>query len=162
MSSTDWAVSLNWSLHSKTKKKEIKSTKASQAELDMIKAHPDAYVDFDQPWNVTLSYSFNYSRAYDITTELLKNTIIQTMGVNGDVNVTPKWKVGFTSGYDFIQKQLSYTSLNIYRDLHCWEIAFNWIPMGPRKSYNFTLHVKSSVLEDLKLTKKTDWRDNQN
>jgi hypothetical protein len=84
------------------------------------------------------------------------------MGVNGDVNVTPKWKVGFTSGYDFLQRQLSYTSINIFRDLHCWEIAFNWIPIGPRKSYMFTLHVKSSVLEDLKLTKKTDWRDNQN
>jgi lipopolysaccharide assembly outer membrane protein LptD (OstA) len=162
MSSTDWALSLNWSLHSKTKKKDIKSKKASQEELDMIKAHPDAYVDFDQPWNVTLSYSFNYSRAYDIASELLKNTIVQTMGVNGDVNLTPKWKVGFTSGYDFVHHQLSYTTVNIYRDLHCWEIAFNWIPIGARKSYMFTLHVKSSVLEDLKLTKKTDWRDNQN
>lgn len=162
MSSTDWSLSLNWSLHSKTKKKDINSKKASQAELDMIKAHPNSYVDFDQPWNLTLSYSFNYSRAYNIEDELLKNTIVQTMGVSGDVNVTPKWKVGLTTGYDFVHQQLSYTNVNIYRDLHCWEISFNWIPMGPRKSYMFSLHVKSSVLEDLKLTKKTDWRDNQN
>jgi len=167
LSNTDWRLSLNWNLHSKTKKKEIASAKASQEELDMIKANPDAYVDFDQPWNITLSYSFDYPINRDIPIPRIPpppstakaTKVIQTLNFNGDINITPKWKVGFTSGYDFIQKELSYTSVNIYRDLHCWEIAFNWIPMGLRKSYNLSIHVKSPVLQDLKLTKKKDYRD---
>jgi hypothetical protein len=162
MSSTEWAFAFNWSLHSKTKKKDTKSTNATQQELNDIKAHPNSYVDFDQPWNVTLSYSFSYTRAYSGTTLALQNSFVHTFNINGDINVTEKWKVGLTSGYDLVHHELSYTNVNIYRDLHCWEIAFNWIPIGPRKSYMFTLHVKASVLEDLKLTKKTDWRDNQN
>ncbi|OQC45445.1 MAG: hypothetical protein BWX61_00779 [Bacteroidetes bacterium ADurb.Bin035] len=63
------------------------------------------------------------------------------------------------TGYDFDLKDFTYTSINIHRDLHCWEIILNWIPTGFRKSYNFTIRIKSPMLQDVKLTKKTDWRD---
>lgn len=79
--------------------------------------------------------------------------------MSGDVNITQKWKIGVTTGWDFEAGELSYTSVNIYRDLHCWELMFNWIPIGPRKSYNLTIRVKSPMLQDLKLNKKRDWRD---
>jgi hypothetical protein len=77
----------------------------------------------------------------------------------GDFNLTPKWKLGYTTGYDFSNKDISYTSLTIYRDLHCWEMSVNWIPFGARKSYNFAINVKSSTLKDLKLTRRRDWQD---
>jgi hypothetical protein len=84
---------------------------------------------------------------------------VQTLGVSGEVNVAPKWKITFNTGWDFETKALSYTSVNIYRDLHCWEMRFSWIPIGFRKSWNFTINVKASVLQDLKLNKKKDFRD---
>ena len=62
--------------------------------------------------------------------------------------------------YDITNKQLSYTSLNIHRQLHCWEMKLNWIPFGPRQSYNFQINVKSSVLSDLKFNKRKTWFDN--
>ena len=86
--------------------------------------------------------------------------IIQTLNVSGDINITKKWKIGFTTGYDFTQKDLSYTSLDIYRDLHCWEMRFNWIPFGTRKGWSFTINVKASVLQDLKYNMKRDFREN--
>ena len=49
--------------------------------------------------------------------------------------------------------------IDIYRDLHCWEMTFNWIPLGFHQSYNFVIRVKSSILQDLKLTKKRDFYD---
>ena len=156
---TNWAFSLNWSLRSKQKKKEITSPNASEEELNMIKANPDAYLDFDQPWSLNIQYQLNYMNYYDPTSQKMVSKVIQTLSFSGDVNISPKWKVGFRSGYDFEQKDFSYTSIDIYRDLHCWEIAFNWIPMGFRKSYNLTIRVKSPVLQDLKLTKKKDFRD---
>jgi predicted glycosyltransferase involved in capsule biosynthesis len=73
--------------------------------------------------------------------------------------LTPKWKVGFNSWYDFTSKQFTNFGLNIYRDLHCWEMKLNWVPFGYQQSYNFQINVKSSILQDLKLIKKKDFYD---
>ena len=84
------------------------------------------------------------------------------MNFSGDLNLTPKWKIGFSSGYDFSQKTISLTTIDIFRDLHCWEMHFNWIPFGFRQSYNFTINVKSSMLQDLKVNRRRQWFDLQN
>ena len=86
--------------------------------------------------------------------------VIQTLGMSGNVSITPKWKIGFMTGWDFEASDLSYTSISIYRDLHCWEMRFNWIPTGYQQSWNFTINAKASLLQDLKLNKKKDFRDN--
>ncbi|HML85672.1 MAG TPA: hypothetical protein PKE52_10985, partial [Bacteroidales bacterium] len=78
---------------------------------------------------------------------------------SGDVSITPKWKFQFQTGYDFESKKITYSSMNLYRDLHCWEMRFNWIPFGSMKSWNFQINVKATMLQDLKLTKKKDFRD---
>lgn len=111
------------------------------------------YVDFDVPWNLSANYTLNYNKFNPI------NALNQSLNFSGDVNLTPKWKIGFNSGYDFINKDLTYTSLNFYRDLHCWEMRFNWIPFGNHQSYNFSIRVKAPVLQDLKWEKKKDWYD---
>ena len=85
----------------------------------------------------------------------------QSLNFSGDLKLTDKLKIGFNSGYDFDAKDLSYTSLNIYRDLHCWEMLVKWILFGFRQSYNFTIRVKASVLQDLKWENKKDWYDYQ-
>ncbi len=158
--STEWAFSLNWSLSSKNTKTKKMPQNKDDAEVKQINENPDAYLDFDNPWSLNLSYTLRYNDLVNFTNVVSEpNKVVQTLSFNGDVNITPKWKVGFTSGYDFESKKISYTSINIYRDMHCWEMVFNWLPVGFRKSYNLTVRVKSSVLQDLKLTKKTDWRD---
>tara|TARA_B100000886_G_scaffold330391_1_gene280788 strand:+ start:2583 stop:5018 length:2436 start_codon:yes stop_codon:yes gene_type:complete len=118
-------------------------------------AHWLDYVDFNIPWNLSVNYTINYNK--QSITQKLK----QSLNFSGDLKLTEKWKIGFNSGYDFDSNDLSYTSLNIYRDLHCWEMLFKWIPFGYRQSYNFTIRVKASVLQDLKWEKKKDWYDYQ-
>ena len=123
------------------------------------------------PWSFTFNYSFTYGindnldyyRALYYTEDLkpYKNNMVHTLNVQGEINVTRKWRVGFTTGYDFVQKSLSYTSIDIYRDMHCWEMSFNWIPTGYRKGWQFTINVKSSTLKDvLKLNLHDDFRSN--
>ena len=157
--STDWYFTLRWNLSSKNTKSKKKPENADEYELAQIQKNPDAYIDFDNPWNINIDYNFRYSNIADFAAKGKQKKIVQTFSCSGDFNLTSKWKVGFTSGYDFEANKISYTSIDIYRDLHCWEMIFNWIPTGFRKSYNFTIRVKSTVLQDLKLTKKTDWRD---
>lgn len=124
-------------------------TPEQAAQLAEVSRDPNAFVDFKIPWNFTFSYRFDYSRQ---ATGLLPTTT-NTLNFNGDFNVTPKWKVQFTSGYDFKTNGLSPTSFAIYRDMHCWDMSINWIPIGTYKSYNLTIKVRASVLQDLKLSK---------
>jgi hypothetical protein len=123
------------------------------------------------PWSFTLNYTFTYGindnpdyyRALynDEKLKPYKDNMVHTLNVQGEINITKKWRVGFTTGYDFVQKSLSYTSIDIYRDMHCWEMSFNWIPIGYRKGWQFTINVKSSTLRDvLKLNLHDDFRDN--
>jgi hypothetical protein len=86
-------------------------------------------------------------------------TLSQVLNFSGDLSITTKWKIGFSSGYDFSQRDFSFTSIDIFRDLHCWEMKFNWIPFGFRKSYNFSISVKPGMLQDLKLNRRRQWFD---
>jgi lipopolysaccharide assembly outer membrane protein LptD (OstA) len=128
--------------------------KAQADRLALINANPNAFVDFNVPWNVNLSYSFNYTNSY-ITTQASN-----TVNINGDVNITPKWKIQYTTGFDVRQGKVSTSSLNIYRDLHCWDLSFQWIPFGYYKFYSVDLRVKASILQDLKLSKRKDYYNN--
>ena len=111
------------------------------------------YVDFEVPWNINIDYSFTYYKTK------FEPTTTQIFRVSGDFSLTPKWKIGFNTGYDYEQKEITATSFNIYRDLHCWEMTFNCVPFGDHQSFNFEIRIKSSLLKDLKLTKRDSWLD---
>jgi len=160
---TNFGFSFNYSLNpealkkkneTQDKLKEQKNTGAitpEQAEaLAKVSRDPNAFVDFNIPWNFAFSYTFNYS-----TNEVGKNnTVTNTLNFNGDANITPKWKVTFSSGWDFQRNTISQTNFAIYRDLHCWDMSFNWVPFGFYQSYSVDIKVKASILQDLKLSKR--------
>lgn len=160
-----WRFGFTYRLNSEMLSKEKESTVGTEQELKDVNENLDGYVDWSVPWNISISYDLNYTTSYGYTNgyrnyEVTKDKkLIQTLSFSGDVNITPKWKFGFRSGYDFENKELTYTSIDIYRDLHCWEMRFNWIPYGFRQSWNFSINIKSSLLQDLKLDKKKDFRD---
>ena len=131
-------------------------------ELNEILGNPNAYIDWTTPWSLTFSYNLTYttSLAYAAFMGISTNTYVHTLGLNGNINITPKWKVTFSTGWDFVNNKLTYTNISVYRDLHCWEMRFNWIPIGSYKSWNFTINVKAQALKDLKYEKKKDYRDN--
>jgi hypothetical protein len=157
---SEMSVNVSYRLSAKEARGEaIESDYGTEAELDQIRRSPQSYIDWNNPWSFTVSYSFRYASVLGkIPGEREKETI-QTIGLQGDFNLTPKWKIEVMTGYDFSAHDLSFTRLAIWRDLHCWDLSMSWIPSGPRKSYEMTIKVKSAVLQDLKLTRKSDWRD---
>lgn len=106
------------------------------------------YVDFSAPWSLNINYNLTINKPQLVATKT------QSTDVSGDVRLTKNWKVGFRTGYDFEQKDLTYTTFDIYRDLHCWEIRVTWVPFGYQQSYNFGLSVKAPILRDLKLERR--------
>ena len=122
---------------------------------DLVGGFYDDYVDFDVPWNISISYNLTYSKPSPYKSP----TISQIINFSGDLSLTPKWKLTFQSGYDIKNKEVTSTSCSVTRDLHCWEMTFNCMPFGQHQSYNFEIHVRSSLLRDLKLTKRDSWYD---
>ncbi len=114
------------------------------------------YVDFSIPWSVTMNYNFNYNKILNDKPA----SIIQTLRLNGDLSLTPKWKITFSTGYDIKNMKVTTSNMSIYRDLHCWEMRLTAIPFGKYKSFNFQINVKSSLLRDLKYEKRIPWQDN--
>ena len=112
------------------------------------------YVDFNIPWSISLDYNFSYNKPRDVV------SIVQTIRASGDFSLTPKWKIGFNTGYDIDRKQFTTTNISIYRDLHCWEMRISVVPFGTYKSYNFQINARSSILSDLKYNKRKSWQDN--
>ena len=115
--------------------------------------NPEDYVDFNIPWNLTFSYSVNYNRQ-----GLAERRITQTLSVTGDFSLTEKTKFTFNSGWDFVFNEVTLTTVGIVRDLHCWRFSLNWTPISGSVmrsgGFNFTLQPKSSLLKDLKITKR--------
>jgi hypothetical protein len=111
------------------------------------------YQQFDVPWTMNLSYSFNYSKPS------LKSVVTQAIAMNGNVSLTKAMAITYVSGYDFKAKTITMTNIGIRRDLHCWEMNINWIPVGTMKGWNFTIRAKASVLGDLKYERRKDYHD---
>jgi hypothetical protein len=123
-------------------------------DLQYMKQNPNEYVDFDIPWGLQVNYNATYTkRGFDAL------YISHQLNLNGNVSLTPTWKMTFRSGYDFTQNQMSYTTLDMIKDLHCWEMRFSWVPFGIFQSWNFVINIKSSMLQDLRLTRQRSFYD---
>jgi hypothetical protein len=101
------------------------------------------------PWSLKVAHSLNYSNS-NRQKEITSNSIM----FSGDMELSPKWGVGFSSGYDFEGEGFTYTQLRFSRDLDSWKLNFNWVPFGDRQSYYFFIGIKSGVLSDLKYDKR--------
>lgn len=114
-------------------------------------------VDYSNPWTIRYDYNLSISRTYlrgkDTT------LITQSVNLSADFSLTPKWKIAVSSGFDITNKQINRTDISIYRDLHCWQMAIRWIPLGFQRSISIDINLKSSMFRDLRLSKVKNWYD---
>ena len=103
------------------------------------------------PWDLKFAYSLTYSNARR-QNDFSNNSLM----VSGNIDLTPKWIVGFSSGYDFKGKGITYTQFRFDRDLDSWQLNFTWVPFGRRASWNFFIGIKSGLLSDLKYDKRRE------
>jgi len=163
---TSATLAINTNLNPKARENEqssrdkITGSDLPQQEKDFLLNNPNSYVDFDIPWSLRINYSLNYSRPIKQPTTVKDFNITQTLQFSGDLSLSQKWKINFNSGFDIENKQFTNTSITIARDLHCWTMNLSWVPFGPFTSYNFSINVKASVLQDLKMEKRKPFYDN--
>jgi len=102
------------------------------------------------PWDMTFAYSLTYANN-NRENEITGNSIM----VSANADLTPKWKAGVSTGYDFVQNGVTYTQLRFERDLLSWRMDFNWQPFGTNANWSFFIGIKSGVLSDIKYDKRS-------
>ena len=87
--------------------------------------------------------------------------LTHSLSFNGNIQPTKNWRFNFNATYDFDAKKISYMTCNVTRNLHCWQMTASFVPVGPYKSYTFSIAVSSALLKDLKYDKRSNYRDGQ-
>ncbi|MGV8096656.1 MAG: putative LPS assembly protein LptD [Mangrovibacterium sp.] len=159
---TNANLSFGMSFKSKEKKQtdQTENGKTGQAPPEEPPFSPfpiPEYYDFNIPWD----FNFNYSMSYSRPNPYQKATINQSLNFSGSMSLTDKWNMRLTTNFDIQAGKFSFTTFNVSRSLHCFNMSFNFVPFGDRKSYSFTLNASSSMLKDLKIDKRRSWYDNQ-
>jgi hypothetical protein len=102
------------------------------------------------PWDLTFAYQLTYTNDRR-ESKISGNSLM--VSANGDL--TPKWKIGVSTGYDFVQNGVTYTQLRFERDLLSWRMDFNWQPFGSQANWSFFIGIKSGILSDIKYDKQS-------
>ncbi|MEO8582946.1 MAG: putative LPS assembly protein LptD [Flavitalea sp.] len=130
-----------------------------QAQLDYIRQNPAEFADFNIPWSVNISYSLSYYRRFNTELTGFEPNINSTASINGDFNLTPRWKVLMNSYYNFKAAKIEMLTLSLSREMHCWQMSINVTPVGIYRSFNFTISPKSGILRDLKVNRSRNFRE---
>lgn len=118
----------------------------------------EGYAKWSFPWSLSVNYSISYGYG-DFNKEKMEynGKVTQNLSFSGSCSPTPNWNFSFSASYDFNLKKIAYMNCNLSRDLHCFVLTASFVPVGPYKSYNFHIAVKSSLLSDLKYDKRSSY-----
>lgn len=151
---TSFNINLSTTLQGgETQTTAIDTIDSTNDENEYIGMYGDKPVDYSIPWSININYNYYINRS--VPSIITKSSNIST---NLSFSLTKYWKFTFSTAYDIFTKQFATPYVTIYRDLHCWEFSFNWVPFGIYRSYKFELRIKASQLQDIKINKQTNYR----
>ena len=121
------------------------------------------YMNPNVPWSVNFNYSFNYRPTYQYANEQMTkvNNFTQTLGVNGNIKLTPRLSMQMSTNFDLMAMEMSATQISATYDLHCFNINFSWVPTGKWQSWSFRIQANAAALADLlRFKKSSSYMDN--
>ncbi len=157
---TSFSVSIGTRLSGEKKETSAGPIRSATDSVDQATRH--GYVglydqelpDFSIPWNLDLTWNFSQSQS-DPRVKFLSNTLSAGLGFN----LTEFWKITASTSFDLLSHQVSAPQITVYRDLHCWELNFSWVPTGVYRNYQVEIRLKAPQLRDVKVTKQGSARD---
>ena len=130
---------------------EEQNNNSNMRKTEKASVDSDGYLAFKFPWSVSLSYSYSIreDRSKDINIKIMRYpySLTHSLNVSGNFKIGSRWNMTYSTGYDFTSKEMSMTTLNITRDLHCFNMSCGLV-FGPFTSYNFSIRANSSMLTD--------------
>ncbi|MCH5216451.1 MAG: LPS-assembly protein LptD [Muribaculaceae bacterium] len=124
---------------------------------DSTESSTDGYSKWEFPWSLSINYSVSYGYGTFNKKKMEYNgKITQNLSFSGNIRPTKNWNFNFSASYNFDTGKIAYMNCSVSRDLHCFTMSASFVPVGPYKSYNFSISVKSSMLSDLKYDKRSN------
>ncbi len=119
--------------------------------FDLYGDQTPGYNPLSIPWSINLSLSFQYN-------EPLIHQISRRINLSSrfSFQLTESWSITGNAHYDFINKQLISPSFELNKDLHCWQLSFQWWPTGYNAGFYLRLSIKAPQLKDLKIEKRSN------
>ena len=134
--------------------------KGGQAEGSDVVLRPDGYMQWSCPWSLTINYSINYGYgAFDYNKMEYKGKFTHNLSFNGNIRPTKNWNFSLSGSYNFDTHKIAYMNCSVSREMHCFVMSASFVPVGPYKSYNFHIAVKSSILSDFKYDKHSSYNN---
>ncbi|MBK7258823.1 MAG: LPS-assembly protein LptD [Ignavibacteriae bacterium] len=158
---TGFSISLGTRLSGEKKKTTagpVRSAEDSLAEREragFVGLYDQQAPDFSIPWNLDLTWNYSESRPGDPRLLYRSSTVGGALGFN----LTEYWKITMTASYDLINKTIAAPQITVYRDLHCWEMDFSWVPTGFYRNFKLEIRLKAPQLQDVKVTKQESARE---
>jgi len=121
--------------------------------LDYARQNPSEFVDFNIPWQISISYSLNFYERRKEDYSGFEKDFSSNISFNGSFNLTPKWNLSLNGYYDFETRQIQTFTMMITREMHCWQINVNVTPVGLYRYFSFSISPKASVLQDLRINR---------
>jgi len=161
---TSGSIAISTSFSSKSKDGKTEKDRAipidpfltpdeQQRQLQFAKSNPAEFTDFNIPWTLSFSYSLSFNRQLKPDYSGFETRTFSSLNFNGDFSLSEKWKVGGTGYYDVSMGGLQQFSMFISREMHCWQMSINVMPVGIFRSFNITVNPKSGILRDLKINR---------
>lgn len=120
---------------------------------EYIRSNPAEFADFNVPWSLTVAYALSFTQQRKPDYSGFTTSTFQSVNLNGDFNLTPKWKMGGSMFYDLTTRKLQNLTMFLSRELHCWQLSINIVPVGLYRSFNISINPKSAILRDLKVNR---------
>lgn len=134
---------------------QTKQSSSSGIDMDA-----DGYAKWSFPWSLTMNYSLSYGYGeFDKQKMEYRGRFSQNLSFNGNIQPAKGWGLSFSASYNFDTKQLAYMNCSVTRQMHCFVMSASFVPVGPYKSYNFHIAVKSSILSDVKYDKRSSYNN---
>ena len=151
---TNANISTTYTFTAKESRDEINKTHEKMgdywgADFQYYAMNPHEIINFDIPWKINLTHTFFVS-LNDTDSEVRFNENHNII-VSGDVSFTERWKLGMNSSYDLQNKNLTQSRLTLTRDMHCWQLAFFWTPIGGQQSFLVRFNATSALFQSAKL-----------
>jgi lipopolysaccharide assembly outer membrane protein LptD (OstA) len=152
---TSFSISIGTRLSGERKKTEAGPVKTAADTLRQRGQRTGVYGLYDQeepdfsiPWNLDLMWNFSQNQS-DPRYKYRSSSLIIGLGFN----LTELWKINASASYDVLNREVAAPQISVYRDLHCWEMNFSWVPLGQWRNFRLEIRLKAPQLQDIKVTK---------
>jgi hypothetical protein len=119
-------------------------------EADIFGEYGTGYTPISMPWSTNLGLTYNYSK-YSQDPKSKTERIFLNASFNW--TIAESWRFSASTGYDFLNDEFRLPMMSVSKDLHCWDMQFNWTPFGTNNGFYLRIAIKAPQLKDLKFEK---------